>query len=229
MLKQILKDQMSILFFRNVKPATTGKEWQYLTFGLFTALLAGIGRYWDNPRAELWQYLGLGSVIYCILLATVILVIIAPMKPRNWHYSNVLIFVSFTSLPALLYAIPVEKFLPLSTAQTMNVWFLAVVALWRVLLFGKFLSGAAGLNKIEIVVATLLPIVIIINVLSFLNLEHVVFRIMAGIKEHEKSANDTAYLILVIITIFSYVVLPFLLIGYGWAIYKARKKNVSRN
>jgi hypothetical protein len=35
----------------------------YLAIGLVAACLAGIGRYWDNPRAHLWQHLGMGSVI----------------------------------------------------------------------------------------------------------------------------------------------------------------------
>ena len=34
----------------------------YLFLGVVTAWLIGIGRYWDNPRADWWQYAGLGSV-----------------------------------------------------------------------------------------------------------------------------------------------------------------------
>ena len=58
-----------------------------------------------------------------------------------------LIFVTLTSLPALLYAIPVEKFMALEYAQTANVLFLAVVASWRVALLIVFLKRAAGLTR----------------------------------------------------------------------------------
>ena len=70
--------------------------------------------------------------------------IVAPLRPRNWSFVGVLIFVTLTSLPALLYAIPVEKFMSLETAQTANVIFLAIVASWRVALLIVFLKRAAG-------------------------------------------------------------------------------------
>jgi|GEM_PF-4987218 len=43
-----------------------------------------------------------------------------------------LAFVTLTAPPALLYAIPVERFMTPSAASVTNAWFLAVVAAWRV-------------------------------------------------------------------------------------------------
>ena len=119
----------------------------YLAWGLFTAWLAGIGRYWDHPSAGWWQYAGLGSVAYVFVLAFFLWVVVAPLRPRNWSFVGVLIFVTLTSLPALLYAIPVEKFMALEHAQAANVIFLAVVASWRVALLIVFLRRAAGLTR----------------------------------------------------------------------------------
>ncbi|MDK9558253.1 hypothetical protein QQF73_11535 [Marinobacter sp. M216] len=198
----------------------------YLVFGIGFTWLCGIGRYWDNPRADLWQYLGLGSVGYIFVLAAILWAVILPLKPSNWSYKNVLLFVSLTSPPAILYAIPVERFVSLQSAQLANVWFLAVVAIWRVALLLKYLKSVARLSGLCVFVATLLPLTLIVALLSALNLEHVVFKIMAGLENHEKSANDSAYIILLFITYFSVIASPVLLSLYGWLIYKRRKQNI---
>ncbi|RUO38653.1 hypothetical protein CWE13_03125 [Aliidiomarina shirensis] len=193
-------------------------------FGIAAAWLCGIGRYWDNPRAELWQYLGLGSVAYIFVLAFILWALLYPLKPQRWSYKSVLLFVSFTSLPALFYAIPVERFMSFEAAQSANIWFLIIVASWRVALLVHYLIKVSGLSGKSVLVGTLLPLSLIVSTLTMLNLEHVVFNIMAGIGDSEKSANDAAYGILVLITTFSVVTLPFLLVAYAGLVYKARKK-----
>ena len=114
--------------------------------------------------------------------------------------------------------------MPLETAQLANVCFLAVVAIWRVALLLKYLKHVAGLSGLCVLVATLLPLTLIVSGLSALNLEHVVFKIMAGLEDHEKSANDGAYIILLLITYFSVLASPVLLSIYGWFIYKRHQK-----
>ncbi len=223
-LKKIFSDELKLLTFRQFKIDVSIYYW-YLAFGVGFTWLCGIGRYWDNPKAELWQYLGLGSVAYIFILALVLWLVILPLRPTNWSYKNVILFVSLTSPPALLYAIPVERFMSLESAQLANVWFLAVVAIWRVALLLKYLKSVAGLSGLCVLVATLLPLTLIVAALTALNLEHVVFKIMAGLEDHEKSANDNAYIILVLITSFSVMAAPVLLSIYGWFIYK-RRKNV---
>jgi hypothetical protein len=133
----------------------------------------------------------------------------------------VLIFVTLTSLPALLYAIPVEKFMPLEQAQTANVIFLAIVATWRVALLMVFLKRGAGLTPTGVAVAGLLPLTIIVTALVVLNLEKAVFEIMGG--NMQKTQNDAAYLILMLISFFSLLASPVLLILYGMLVYRAKK------
>lgn len=220
-LKKVLSDEIKLLTFRKFKLDTSVFKW-YLAFGIGVTWLAGIGRYWDNPRADLWQYLGLGSVAYIFVLAFILWVMIMPLKPANWSYRNVLLFVSLTALPALLYAIPVERFMSLDSAQQANVWFLAVVALWRVALLVIYLHRVARLPVESVIVATLLPLTLIVTALTMLNLEHVVFNIMAGLSEHEPSANDSAYLILMLITWISVLLSPLLLILYFWCVFNPR-------
>lgn len=221
-LRKVLSDEARLLTFRFFRFDVSLFNW-YLGFGLAATWLCGIGRYWDNPRAELWQYLGLGSVAYIFVLAFIIWLIALPLKPSNWSYKNVLLFISLTAPPAILYAIPVERFMSLESAQRTNVWFLAVVALWRVALLFKYLANSAKLSKLAILVAALLPLTLIVTILSILNLEHVVFKIMAGLEEHERSQNDGAYIVLLIITYFSIMASPILLAIYGWLIYKRQR------
>ena len=185
--------------------------------------MCGIGRYWDNPKAELWQHLGLGSVIYIFILALILWLVVLPLKPLNWSYKNVLLFVALTAPPAILYAIPVEQFMSLESAQQANMWFLAVVAIWRVALLLKYLNSVAGLSGLRVLVATLLPLTLIVSLLTALNLEHVIFKLMAGLEDHEKSGNDAAYGIIILITFFSLMASPVLLSMYGWFIYTERR------
>jgi hypothetical protein len=52
------------------------------------------------------------------VLAAILYLVVKPLRPANWTYSSVLIFVGLTALPGLLYAIPVERFVSLEYAQT---------------------------------------------------------------------------------------------------------------
>jgi hypothetical protein len=226
-IRETIVTELKFLAFRPVRPNLREFGGYYLGLGLITAWLAGVGRYWDNPRAELWQYLGLGSVAYIFVLAFILWVLIKPLKPENWSYRSVLTFVGMTSPPALFYAIPVERYFSLSTAQTMNVWFLLIVASWRVILLVLYLKRSAKLSAGAIIIAALLPLTIIVSILTALNLEHVVFRIMAGLMEDERSANDAAYTVLWLITTLSVMASPLLVISYLVMIYQKWRGSAS--
>lgn len=211
---EVLQTTGRLLVFRSAVPDLKRLGPLYLGLGLAFAWLVGIGRYWDNPRAGFWQHLGLGSVAYVFALALLLWLLLWPLKPRNWHYRTVLVFVALTSPPAILYAIPVERFLSLDGAQQMNVLFLATVALWRVILLCLFLRRSAGLRVFEVIVGTLLPITLIVVALAILNLEHVVFQFMGGLDPAQETANDGAYAVLFLITLLSPPALLILVIAY---------------
>jgi hypothetical protein len=137
-------------------------------------------------------------------------------------YRNVLLFITLTAPPAVLYAIPVEQFMAAEVARTANAWFLIVVATWRVALFFVFLRRVAGLSPGIVVVASLLPLVIIIIALTALNLEHVVFSLMSGIREEDRSPNDSAYGVVFLLSMLSFMAGPFLLIAYIVAIVRVQ-------
>ncbi len=222
-IKQVLLEEWRFLTFRSMSPAVVAHWRAFLAFGLLFTWLAGVGRYWDNPRAHLWQNLGMGSVAYVLVLALVIWALIAPLKPRNWSYVRVLLFVTLTAPPAVLYAIPVERYMRPESAVLANVWFLVVVAGWRVGLYAAFLRRTAGLSNGAAFVGTLLPLTLIVVALSALNLEHVVFRIMGGLRVDEQSSDDGAYSVVVLLSAISISLTPFVLAAYGALIYRARR------
>ena len=221
MIKTLLREEFRLLTFRSVSSVVPTHWRAFLLFGLFFTWLAGVGRYWDNPRAYLWQSLGLGSLVYVFVLALVIWAILLALKPKNWSYLNVLLFITLTSPPAVLYAIPVERFMTPGAAVSANMWFLAIVATWRLALYSVFLRRTAGLSVVAVIVGTLLPIVLIVFTLAVLNLEHVVFNIMGGISPDERSVNDGAYEVVVIIAMWSMLLVPVLAITYGVLVYRA--------
>ncbi len=182
-----------------------------------------MGRWWDDPGAHLLQRSGLGSVVYVLVLAFLLWVLIKPLGPESWSYRGVLTFVALTSPPAILYAIPVERFLDLGTARQVNVWFLALVAAWRVGLLAFYLRRLARLPWYAVVVATLLPLTVIVSVLTALNLERAVFDVMSGLRE-EGTASDQAYGVLVALTVLSMLLVGPLLLVYLLTWYANRSR-----
>ncbi|WP_164845259.1 hypothetical protein [Pseudovibrio denitrificans] len=220
-----MKDQIDFLLFRPIKPPLGKYYSAYLAWGLLVTWLVGIGRYWDHPSAQLWQYAGFGSVLYIFVLAGLVWAITQPLKPKNFSYKNILLFISLTSLPAAFYAIPVERFMSLQNAQIANMLFLAIVAGWRVALFAVFLQRSAKLSGRTVFVATVLPLTLIVTALVALNLEHAVFEIMGGLRD--ETSNDTAYMIMVVISTLSLLATPIFVILYALLVYRAHKKSAT--
>lgn len=221
MIATLLLDELRFLTFRPVSSAIRTHWKAYLAFGLVFTWLAGVGRYWDNPRAEPWQLLGLGSLAYVFVLAAIVWLLLAPLRPNNWSYRNVLLFITLTAPPAVLYAIPVERFLSEGAARTANAWFLAVVAAWRVALLVVFLRRTAGLSAGSVVLATLLPLALIVSTLAMLNLEHVVFELMSGNREDTSGPNDAAYVVVLLLSYLSFLLSPILVIWYVALVVRA--------
>lgn len=210
-----------LLTFRLSREEMLQFKSKHFIVGLIGTWIVGVGRYWDDEKASLLQHLGLGSVIYIFLLAAFIWLILLPFKVDNWRYFIVLTFIGLTSFPAVFYAIPVERYFSIETANTMNVWFLAIVAAWRLGLLYYFLKHFTRLSLGNILTVTLMPICLIISALTVLNLHKVVFQVMGGIRN--PSPHDSSYLILMLLTGVSMILTIPLLIAYGIGIYKRNK------
>ena len=221
----VIKTIARLLTFKLSREEILQFNRRHFIAGVIGTWVVGMGRYWDDTGASLLQHLGLGSVIYIFVLAAFIWLIIKPFFVENWSYFTVVTFIGLTSFPAILYAIPVEKFVDIRTANTMNVWFLAIVALWRLLLLNYFLKRFTKLSYFNIITVTLMPICLIISTLTALNLHRVVFKLMGGLID--PNAHEDAYFILILLTGISAILLIPLLVFYGvgiYASYKVRQK-----
>lgn len=199
--------------------AATGTS--HLIVGLVFTWLAGIGRYWDSPRASILQHLGVGSLLYVLALSAFLWLLLMPLRPERWSYREILTFICAVSPPAILYAIPVERFLSLAEARRTNVWFLAIVALWRVVLYVIFLYRYARFRGLRWIVAAILPLVVIVFALTALNLERAAFDVMAGLDPAQGTSADTAYAVLFGLTLLSFYGAPVMLVLYVVAIATA--------
>lgn len=199
---------------------------KHLALGLLCTWIVGIGRYWDHPTASIIQHLGLGSVVYIFILTALLWLVILPIKPKSVSYLNLITFISLTSIPGIIYAIPVERYFNLETANQINASFLAIVAIWRVALFIFYLRKVTQISPYATVIVTFLPLNLIVFPLFLLNLEQAVFEIMGGITKG--TANDAAYAILFILSYFSFYAFIPLVILYVILIYLTRKHHVSK-
>lgn len=168
---------------------------EVLAWGLFFTLMAGIGRAWDDSAAPLLMRSGFPSVVYIFVLSAFLFLFIAPLRPKNWSYKILLILVSMTALPGLLYAIPLEMMMKPDDAATGNTGLLFIVATWRVLILGSFLFKTTDMIKSHTVVALFLPLFLIINVLIANERFEKTFGAMGGIRRYlvivdEKAVNE---------------------------------------
>ena len=221
-----IKKMFRLIFFRVSRDEILQFNLADLRVGIAFTWIVGIGRYWDDPGASLLQHLGTGSVVYIFALSLFILLLLKPFSIKGWSYKNLLTFVSLTSIPAILYAIPVERFFDVNTSAVMNAYFLLAVAAWRVALLVFYFRRFACLSRLQTTVATLLPLTLIVASLTALNLERAIFDIMGGIRD--KTSNDTAYMILNLLTALSVTLVGPLIISYGVIVfqkYKLKKMN----
>jgi hypothetical protein len=208
-----LKSIARLLTFRLTRDEFLQFRWQHLAVGLLFTWIVGMGRWWDDAGATMLQHLGVGSVIYIFILSLILWFEVLLLRPKNWSYIHVLTFVSMTSPPAILYAIPVERFLPLEFAQLANLGFLIIVASWRVALLAYYLRVQAKLKPFAVVVTTLLPLTAIVTTLTILNLERAAFVSMGGFRGTPTS-HDSAYDFLGVLTALSILIFVPLVISY---------------
>ena len=218
----LVSQTLSLLAFRDVKIDSNSRPLAYGLWAISLAWVAGIGRYWDHPSPSLFELSGLRSVCYIFILSTVLYLIVWPIKRNRWSWLAVFVFVGLTSPLAWLYALPVERFTEASTAITLNVRFLMVVALWRVLLYGAFLWRYAGLRRSSFVAAWLAPLAIILFILVALNLEDAIFEIMAGIERErtpDEVISDSRFMAVNVLFVFSILTVPIWVIAYALSLY----------
>lgn len=219
--RSVIATPIRLLTFRASREELINVTGKHLAFGLLCTWLVGIGRYWDNPRVHLLQHLGIGSVVYVFILSWFLWMIVWPLRPKHWSYFRVLVFVSLVSPPAILYALPVEKFCSLETANSFNGLFLFLVATWRVALLVFFLRRLGELSGFSCVIASMLPLALIVVSLTILNLEKVVLDFMGGFSE--ETSSNASYQFLILLSFLAVLLIIPLLLCYVVLIGAARR------
>jgi hypothetical protein len=212
-LPRALKTIFRILTFRAKPEELLENSIAILAVGLLITWLVGIGRWWDDPR-DLMPFVrwGLGSVFYVFALSALLWVIAWPLLEDKVGYHHVAAFVASTSLPAVVYALPIEQWTDMSTASTYNVNALLFVSLYRVSLLGWFYVKILKLTIGEAIVVTGLPITAISLALTALGHGARVMDIMGGLRDRmSKSEMET---IIGAIGCLSFILGPIFLVAY---------------
>jgi len=217
-LAPLVRTMRSLLTFRTTREELLALDRRHLALGLVCSWIVGMGRWWDDPLAHPLRSTGLGSVAYVFALSAFLWIFATPIRPPGVPrvpYVQMLTFVSLTSPPAILYAIPIERVVSLDTAATINLIFLGVVAGWRVALLVFYLHRGVGLRWYAVVVAALLPLALIVTGLTFLNLAEGVIQFMGGLRDPRDAADQLAHHIVLLLAALSYVAAIPLLLAYG--------------
>lgn len=184
-----------------------------LTVGFLVTWVVGIGRWWDDPR-DLLPFVrwGVGSVFYTIALSLVLWVLGLPLSKERLRYQHVLAFVTCTSLPGLVYAIPMEIWADQRTASSYNLYALLFVSIYRVSLLLWFFLKIQELTVRQAIVATFLPISMIALSLTSLGHGARIMDIMGGFRDRmSKTAMEE---VVGLIGCLSYMLGPILLLVY---------------
>ncbi|MEO0325752.1 MAG: hypothetical protein AAF447_22540 [Myxococcota bacterium] len=223
-LRQVARDTFRLLTFRLDGHAQRTLGPRHLAFGLFWTWLVGMGRWWDDPTAHVTQHLGVGSVVYVFVLSLVLFVVFVPLaRERMPRLRSFIAFVALTSPPAMFYAIPVERFLPASTAATANVVFLLIVAVWRVALLVRYVRVGLGLGGFATTVATLLPLSAIVSFVSVvLKMGDVLVQSMGGLRD-QTQAERISTAVVSVLSCLGPVVFLFTVASYADLMRKARQ------
>jgi hypothetical protein len=208
------------LFFALDKEGYAGLNWGDLVWGLLVTWLVGMGRYWDHPSAKTLQYLGVGSLIYVLALTTFLFLLLWPLKIERLSFFRLLTCISLCSLPAALYAIPVEQFMAMEQARAANFWFLAIVAAWRVALIFRIFARGFDMDLDKSVPVIALSMTLIVVALNILNLEQAVFDFMGG-GRRQATSSDSAYQFVIMLSWLSFLICPIALIAYAVQVYRA--------
>ena len=116
--------------------------------------------------AIIFRTLG-ASLVTATLLYGVLWLVLHGWKtfPNEWPTYRAFLALYWLTAPlAWIYAIPVERFLDPLTATQANLWFLAIVAVWRVLLITRVVSVVFNASVFRVFFPVMLFAVAVMNV-----------------------------------------------------------------
>lgn len=184
-----------------------------LLVGILLTWVVGIGRWWDDPREiPPLARMGLGSVAYVFVLSGLLWLISYPLARERVSYLDFAAFIAATSLPGIVYALPIEAISPNSTASAYNITALIFVSAYRVSLLIWFLSKILKMSVFRAIVTTFFPISLITGVISLADLGDQIINMMGGFRNNVP--QSAAREVVLAIGYISFVLAPLLLIIY---------------
>lgn len=187
--RQAFSDLGKFLTFRATPEIYDRIGPEHAVLGFASTWMVGIARNWDFPDAPDLARLGLGSVAYIFILSFVLFAMAWPISYEKRNYWHVLTGVSMTAAPGLVYGIPVEMFLSPEGAQGANLFFLLVVASWRVGLACHYLFKGCENGIREVLAILLLPISLIVIALVSTGRAGYVMQFMGGLRRDPSAPN----------------------------------------
>ena len=188
--------------------------------GLILVFSAGLAREYDGQDLlhEPWHLLlplvaSLGTSIVLYLLLRIVEVGNGSEVNRFWSgYWSFLGLYWMTAPLALLYAIPVERFLAEADATRANLWLLGFVSLWRVLLITRVASVLWNVRFM----AAFFPVMLFATSVALLlvwMMPKPVVEVMGGIRLSE--ADQVVFGVTIMVQLLGLVAWPVCLVGTG--------------
>lgn len=120
------------LTFRSREEDFFEARWSLLILAILGTWIVGIGRWVTDRDALAIQRTGIGSIAYIVALSTALYVMLWFVSNRKTRYLDMLVVVGMTSPPALVYAIPVERWFTPEVSAGLHAAALAFVSIYRV-------------------------------------------------------------------------------------------------
>jgi len=172
---------------------------------ILLVLSAGLSRNYDNEPLLYEPLHALGPLIASALIGTGLFLVLTlatrcPRTPGTGFLRRFIIFMTLywmTAPMAWLYGIPWERLTDAATATELNLWTLALVSLWRVVLIGWIAALIFGVPAYRTVIVTL-AYSNILAVVTLIALPFPIINVMGGIELSQSEALISAIATIVI-------------------------------
>jgi len=204
-------DPLLFLFgHRGAIERIAGSYWS-LVVGLVLVFTAGVARNYDHLIFTIEAEWFIGPIIASLISCSIVFL----MMPRVWkNRKSKFSFLSFLSVYwmtapcAWIYAIPVEYYVDILTATVWNIYFLAIVAAWRVALMIRCLCILTDMRLIWAFLSIMIPAALVAWLGCLLKGMSLI-QIMGGVRspsqevlaEAVRFTTHTSFFLLVIVVI----------------------------
>ncbi len=173
-----LRDCLFYLFgcSKSIRKLARAPRLKTIGLGAIFVLIAGICREYDQESIIYGFGLFIAPFFVSFAICCILRLFLLPhyrskLNPNGLGSFWTLLALFWLTAPcAWIYAIPVEEFCDPIMALKINMFILAVVVVWRVVLFNRIMKVLTGVTTIWAVLAVAAPIVVVVTVLASLSI-----------------------------------------------------------